>query len=359
MKEERERGLVRGSVLRWRSALVCAGVVLTACDVPTTAPRFQSRLLFPAEPAVLGVAELLPASVQVVGGSFRVQVAPVTLATRSVAALCGATCVVVPGLQVPKPSFTESSAVTLSLASDVAGATLSGGAIDIALTHGLEFDPLRPPGAVENGSIRVSARSAGREVAAVVIDDAFPRGATLRRTLPLTAVEVAGDVVVSVVLYSPAGGPVPSEWLLTDEALVRGTVTPLGLEASEVRVRVHEKPVSLAAVPVDVSGIDDGVIQRVHGGAARVTIDNPFAVTGTFELELRHSGVVVRRTVQLAANRSTTRIELSEAELQLLLGHALTMSLAGVVTAQDGEVAVRPGQEIRIGTSFELVLEIG
>jgi hypothetical protein len=356
MREQLAAGRSHGH--SWAAA-VCALLLLASCDVPTKPPKVQNRVLLPVASSAVAVQELLPPSVQLAGTSFRVQLAPATLATRSVAEMCGASCLALPDQPVPKPAFTDSSAVSLSLASDVVGATLSDGAIEVALTHGLEFDPVRPAGAEQNGWIRVSARSGGRVLGTLLIEDPFPPGATLRRTLPVQPGDVDGTVVVSVVLHSPAGAPVPAEWLRSEAAALTGTVTPLQLDAAEARVLVHEKGITVEQPGVDLSGIDAGLIRRVRGGAARITIDNPFAVTGAFELRLQRTGVDVRRTVQLGPNRQTTRIELSDAELHVLLGHALTLTLSGVVSAHNGEVVVRPGQEIGITTSFELVLEIG
>jgi hypothetical protein len=344
----------------WRKVALCTVVVLlAACDLPTKPPKLQSRLLLRTESMTVPVSDLLPSSVQVIDSSFHVSLAPATLVGHSLGAVCGSSCVAPPGVQVPKPAFTDSSDVQSSTTSDVVGATLTGGAIEIALTHGLSFDPLHPAGASEAGWIRLSARSGGRVIGTLLIQEPFPSGVTLHRTMPVLPGDVTGDVTVSAVLHSPAGSPVPSEWLRSDATLLAGTVTSLELAAAEARVRVSEQRLSVEGVAVDVTGIDASVIRRVRGGVARITIDNPFAVSGTLELRLERSGAAVQKTLQLMPDQRTIRLELSEAELHTLLGHLLTLSFDGVVAGTSGAVAVRPGQEIGITTSFELVLEIG
>src|SRR5215210_5680965 len=103
--------LWRGTAESWWSPAVCAALLLAACDLPTKPPKLQNRLLLGTETTVVPVTELLPAGVQVVGSTFRVQLASATLVGRSLAEMCGASCIAPPGVQVPKPAFTDSSEV--------------------------------------------------------------------------------------------------------------------------------------------------------------------------------------------------------------------------------------------------------
>jgi hypothetical protein len=357
------RGRIRAAA-GWRGAVLsatalCAVSLLPTCELATKPPKLQSRLIFPSASTSVAVTDLLPANVQVVGSNFRLTLAPATLVTRSLEEMCGAPCASLPWLSVPKPGFTDSIDVAVRLESDIVGATVTGGAIELALTHGLGFDLLHPIGATRTGSLRVSARSGSTVLGTLLIDEPFPHGETLHRTVALQPGDVSSDFILSIMLDSPVGSAIPLDSLVHNATAFGATMTLLHLDASEVRVRLHDKDFSTEQMAVDLSGIDHSVIRRLRGGAARITIDNPFAVTGTFELRLQHEGVEVRRTAQIVPGRNTSRIELSEAELQALLGHTVLLTLSGTVTAPDGYVAVRPTQHIGITTTVELVIEIG
>jgi hypothetical protein len=351
-------------VERWRSSVSCASAALCSilllanCEVATKPPKVESRLMFPSATATFAVTELLPSSVQVVGSNFRIQLPPATLTTRSLAEMCGALCPSLPWLNVPKPGFTDSIEVSLSLDSDLVGVTLTDGALALALTHGLGFDPLHPAGAERTGSLRVSARSGDHVIGTLLIDEPFPSGETLHRTVTLAPGDVTGELALSIMLDSPLGTKVPVDSLLRSNTAFQASMTQFQVDAAEVRVRLIEKPINTEQISVDLSGVEQNVIRRLRGGAARITVDNPFEVSGTFELRLQHSGIDVRRTAQIGPGRSTTRVELTDVELQALLGHSVTMTLSGTVNAAGPFVTVRPGQNIGITTTVELLVEI-
>jgi hypothetical protein len=345
-----------GSWSRTSSALL----LLAACDIPTVVPKLETKLLLPVEATAVGVAALLPSSVQVVDARFRFTTAATAMAPRSLGSMCGTPCVAVQGLTVAKPAFSDSGTAVLSLPVDVTGATLSGGALDIAVTHNLGFDVLRPSGATQQGTLRIIARNSGRVIGTTTIDEAFPSGTTLQRTLAVAPGDVTGDVVVSIVLQSPAGGSAAGDRVRIDtNASLSASLAPATIDASSARVLVQQKQVSIDDVAVDLSAIDDGTSRRVQAGTAVLTIDNPFAVAGTLDVRLVRPGFILTKPVPLAAGHNSARIPLNIDEIRALLGHTLTMSARGPVSSGSGAVSVQPGQKIGIATSIELQLELG
>jgi hypothetical protein len=133
-----------------RAAALLVALVTTACDFPTSLPRFETRIAMPLEETRLVVSELAPANVTVTPGSFQIDVSSAS-ASRSLAQMCGAPCTAVQGQQVPKPAFTDVFGVAAALPGDVVSATLLSGTARVTVAHTFAFDPLRPPGSTQNG----------------------------------------------------------------------------------------------------------------------------------------------------------------------------------------------------------------
>jgi hypothetical protein len=335
--------------------LLAVAAAVTACDFPTATPRFESRFIVPLESTQLGVAELLPEGVTVAGGAFRI-VVPATAAQRSLGQLCGAPCLLLNGQRVPKPAFADTFSLPIPLPGDVVGGMVTGGTANISVTHSLGFDPLRPAGSSTNGRLTLTLRSGGAVLGSATIDQAFPSGTQLTRSVSVAGA-VADDTELVVALTSPAGEAVT----INTSAAMSISVAATTVTASEARISVSDHPVTVQPVSLDLTGVDEGVRDRVRRGALVLAIANPFTVTGTLELRLQAvtSGADIRKPVPVGPGSTTQRVELTGSELKSLLGHAVVVTVTGPISQQSGPVTVRPDQALTLSPHLDLFLEIG
>jgi hypothetical protein len=335
-------------------AVVLAVLLPAACDIPTQLPRFEPRFVVPVEGTGLGVGDLLPASVTQTGTAFRVNIpgASTQLTLGDMCEPCRGAHLAV----VPKPAFTHGFSVTAALPQQVASAVVAAADVQVRVRHSLGFDPLQPTGRTENGTLTLTVTSGGRQLGTAVVTGPLPPGADLLRTISLAPGDIAGPLELLVVLVSPAGGPV----LINRDALFRVDVLPTAVTASEARVVVTGRQVSVRPFQVDLTGMDEELRGRVRSGALIMVMDNPFAVGGALQLRLRvQDGADIQRNVNVAAGRTSQRVELSQQEIRSLLGQWVNVSLTGPVSGTAGPVTVRPGTEITLEPRLELVLEIG
>jgi hypothetical protein len=338
-----------------RSAMLAAALLAAACEFPTATPRFESRFLVPLEATRMEVSELLPSGVVVAGNQFRVTVAAAA-AQRSLGEMCGSECTALQGQQAPKPAFTFAFDIAQALPADVQGAVISEGTATVTLSHSFDFDPLRPPGSAQNGTISITVRSGGETLGTATIDQTFPRITPITRTVQLAG-RVGGGIEVGIALVSPAGGTV----LINNSAPLSVSVAATVVSASEAQVVVNNRPVTVRPASLDLTGIDEGVRDRVRRGALVLEMANPFAVTGVMQLRLHAaaSGADIRRTVQVQPDRTTQRIDLTKEEIESLLGHTVTATVTGPVSAPGGTITVRPDQQLVLTPRLDVFLEFG
>jgi hypothetical protein len=305
----------------------------------------------PLEGTGISVTQLLPSSVTITGGSaFALSIAPVTFST-SLGDLCPA-CAAFNGQVVPKPAFTGTFSDALTLPPDVAGGTLTGGWVRFAATNGFSFDPLRPGGG-QTGTLTVRVLADGALIGSQVISGAqraWPAGSTLTDSV---AVAGAGTTFsVDVTISSPAGSPTA----INTNSGISVTATPVRLLLSDARVQVHDRQVSGQPVQLDLTGIDDFIVDRVEGGQLVFTITNGFAVGGSMTLTVAGATLPITKEVELPATDATVAIALTEAELESMLGRVVTVVVTGLVSAT-APVLVTPASAFDIAAL--LVLELG
>jgi hypothetical protein len=353
VRPPRPHGLRR---VRPAVALSACALILAACDIPTGLPRFESRWVVPLSTTRVGVAELLPAAVTVANGRFHVSVPPAS-GQRTLGEMCGTPCTTFQGLVVPKPAFSDSFDVTTTLPAGLVAATVETASVTVTVSHALGFDPIRPDGRTEDGRLDVTLWNDGRVVGSAVIDQPFPAGAPLTRTVDLAPGVMAGIIRARVAIVSPAGGPVA----LDNAAALTAHVIPVAMILTEADVAVEQRPIEAQPVQLDLTGVDEDLRERVRDGAIRLVLDNPFPLAGSLELRLRAaaSGADIVRAVQVSAGRTTHVIALSRDELRWLLGYEVAATLTGPVTASGPSVTVRPDQEVTITPRLDLVIEIG
>lgn len=353
--------MLRHHVLLRLAGLAVIGLVV-GCDFPTDLPRVRSRWVVPAEETRFGVDELLPGDVSVSPDSttFIVQFEPVGF-SQTLSELCGVACAAAHGLTVPKPPFTGNAASQVDFPPEVFSVTVVDGSALVAVTNGLNFDPIRPSAsAVGSVTMRISDDADGDVLSELVVsgaDTPFPPGSTMTRTLALSPTAVNGSLVATVVLASPLGDPVT----IDSAAVVSVLVTPGTIRVSSVAIDVSGESVALDPVDLDVGDIDEDLESRVLEGAFLLDVTNPFGVSADFDLSISWpTGTIDRAASITSAPTSQVRIDFTGAELQSFLGEpGVVLTGGAVVDASAGIVTVNPGQELVLKASMDLVIEVG
>ncbi len=347
---------------RAMSALSVVGLA-AACEVPTKAPIVDVRWIVPSQSTRIAVANLLPGNVTVAADTsgFLIAVSPATtVTTRTLAQDCPS-CVAANGQLAPKPAFTATVTMSTALPTDFSSATLASGSLQLVVTSGYNFDPLRPNpiAGAPNGFAVITISSAGAVIGKDSVNGAttaLAPGTALTRNIPLAGVLNGGSpVAVSIALTSPAGEQVR----IDASRSISVSATPLNLKVATATVAVANKSVSSTA-SIDLADVDSSIINRVQGGALLLTVVNPFTVTGTLTVRFVPSGgAPITKTIALAVGTTTPRIDFTQAELRGLLGHIVSVSYTGTVSSSGGSVSVSPRQAVVVTSRLQLDLEVG
>ncbi|MDT8341892.1 MAG: hypothetical protein RQ751_10300 [Longimicrobiales bacterium] len=332
------------------------------CDIPTDAPLLETRWVVPSDETRFGVAQLLPGDVRLAEDSttFLVDFDPVSF-SESLGNLCPA-CVPLNGLTAPKPPFARGFQTAVVLPADVRALELAGGRVEVILTNGLGFDPLRPaPEVYGTLTVTVTDASDGDVLGALPLDGrttALPPGSILSLSVPLAPGSVGGDLTTRVFVDSPLGDPVTID--VTEE--VRASAAALDVQVTAVAAEVGGRRVGLDPVQLDVADVDAEVRDRVTAGAFLLDVENPFGVGGDLTVTLSGGGLtpIVKPARVGPEARSTTRVDFTLDELRSILGRSGVV-LSGEVTvdAEAGVATLLPGQELRLAGKLDVTLEVG
>ena len=339
-----------------RMAAVAACLfALVACDIPTELPQWDTRWVIPAERTAFSVAELLPAGIALAeaGEFFEVPLGALTL-SRSLREICPE-CAPLAGLTVPKPPFTVTFGGDLQLPDELLSATLAEGAVQIRVSHDFPFDPLRPS-AAGRGYLVLSVTSGSTLLARDSLDGrttALPPGGTVERTLRLTPGQISAPLQVGITLHSPAGDPVRID---PDDRLT------LAVPAADVRlagavVRIDERTVRTPEIELELGQVDGAIADRVQEGALRLAIENPFDITGSFELRITTPSGEIVQPVEITPGESLVRVALTGDELRSMLGQdEVGIAIVGTVSSPSSGTELAPEEEIAITARLELVV---
>jgi len=342
--------------LRTRSAgafLLLAGV--SACDIPTSMPRWETTWITPSEETSVSVVELLPAGLSVNNdtSAFVLTIDPVNDAF-ALSEFCGGACPPVTAT-VPKPAFSGTVSTVAPIPAAIQSAEIEGGTIDIELVNGFDFDPLRPGVNADSGSISITIRSGNALVASAMVDggnQALPPGATLALELDFVPSTLTGDLSVELTLVSPAGDVTT----LNPNDALGITIQSDGVLVSEAVVALSGQSIEGVETELDLEDVD--LEDRINGGSIFLDIENPFGATGNLSLLFDFpSGADIVKPVALAAGSSTVQVDFTEAEIERLIGETTTMVISGTVNG--GNVTIQPDMEIVIGARLRLVVEVG
>lgn len=335
-------------------------LALAACDLPSSAPRWETTWNVPADSTKIGVGQLLPSGVTLSpsGNAFQVAITPVTV-TRQLGADCSQ-CAAANGTTVPKPAFTVNTSDTTALPSQLASATLVGDTLTLQVNNGFDFDPIRPAAGtygtltltVKNGTTTLGSRSVSGSTTAL------PAGAVTSFRVPLAGTVVGGPGVrVTLTVDSPAGDPV----MMNSNSTISATASVGTFSVSQAAVTVNSQSITSSAKSIDLTDVSSDVANRVQGGSVDLTITNPFGVAGPVTLRLTPAGVapVVKSFTLASGPSSTSRVDFTASELKSLLGQKVDMSLTGTVSAPSGTVTITPTQAVSVTTRLQMTLSTG
>ena len=336
-------------------------LALTAgCDIPTSAPNWETRWIVRAEDTTIPVGSFLPGQVtQIDATEFGISVNGGGI-TRSLGELCPA-CAAFNGMTVPKPAFTTTLRSDVPFPLNLDSLVLTGGTIQVRVVNNFGFDPIRPAASASaaRGQIAITIRNAGVVLGVHTIDGAatsFAPGTSRLETvtfdpagLPRT---IGGSVALEVMITSPAGDPVE---INTAEA-ISVDAADAAVRASAAMVRVLDRTVSAEPMTLDLSGLDADLTDRVRRGALLLDIENPFSIGGTMTATLTAPGVTLIRTLEVAPGASQVRLSFSGGELRSLFGPApVSLAVSGPLSGVPaGLVTVRPAQQLTAAGRLEL-----
>jgi hypothetical protein len=359
------RDLVSSAVPRSRrrtAALLSAIALLGGgCDIPTSAPNWETRWVVRAEDTSIPVASFLPGGVTETPTEFVISVSGGGIA-RSLGDLCSA-CAAVNGTVVPKPAFSTTLQSEVPFPVDLDSLTLTRGTIQVRVTNHFGFDPIRPSAAAgaARGQITITIRNGSTVLGVHTIDGAttaFGPGSTLLETvafspdgLPRT---IGGTVAFEVAITSPAGDPVA---INTSESMSM-EAADASIGASSAKVRVQDRTVVAEAMTLDLSGLEADLTDRVQRGSLMLDIENPFAVGGTLTATLSAPGVTLVRPLAVVPGTSQVKLAFTGAELRSLFGPSpVTLAVSGALSAVPaGPVVVQPAQRVTAQGRLELYL---
>jgi hypothetical protein len=348
--------------LRRGSLFLCLAC-LSACDLPTESPIFETRWTFPIEGTgtTIAVAELLPSSVTISGGEFQVAVDPFSF-VETLGGLCSI-CAEVNGLTVPKPQFQFAFSDVTSLPADVESVNLSTGSLTVRVTNNLGFDPIRP-GVGVTGTLTITVYDAtigGRQLDQVILDgtvDALPNGTAVDVPVSLAAGVVSSTIVAVVAVDSPLGDPV----LVDTGAQLNIGVTFGVIAATSATIDASGQVIAIDQVAMDVEKIDSDIVENIVSGAVVLDITNPFGVALNVTIDIGGPTIqTISKAVSITSDAtSQARLEYTSLELQTFLGQmGVTIGGSGTVDAGAGSAVVTPLQVAVIDTSVDAVVEIG
>ena len=331
---------------------------LAACAVPTEAPKYETDWNVPAKSTTISVNSFLPAGVTASAdnSAFQVTVSPSTsVITRSLGQDCAA-CAAANGLTVPKPAFTGGGTSNVALPSAVGGVTLVRDTLTVSITNGYNFDPIRPAGG-SNGYLVIRIVNGATTIGVDSIDGSsnvlLSQNTTVVRKIPLSGtITGANGLQITTTLNSPAGGPVTMNSAATFTA--SGSIGTLSVSSAQVSITNQSVPSTPTSL--DLSGVNS-IGKHVGAGTLLLTIMNPFNVSGTLTVNFAGGTMPVTKTVGLAAGTSTPSISLTQAEVQSLFGHNITVTISGVVNGSN--VVVRPGQVVSVTSRLQVAILVG
>lgn len=330
---------LRRTSLPW---LALTALVLAGCDLPTTAPKWNTTWILPIKDDTIRVAQFLPASVDTAGGAFITTIKRDSI-RQSLGQMCPG-CAPLNGTVDSVPAFTVQIGHTDSLASQVLSITPAGFSLSFRLDNNLGFDPLQPGVGKAGYIVTVITDSAGGVVGRDSIDGgslSFPSGTSLTRSISVGSTPIGGAVSVLATVNVPHGDPATID---TSKSFQVTTLTDT-VSLAGVTVQLTNQSITSDSVAIDWSGIDPSTTSKMQGAAIQLTLHNPFTASGADSIFFRQGGVdiIAPKVMTFPLGVTTQSIPVSQADIQTLTNAGKsTIQVVGAVSGTG------PGQSVTI-----------
>jgi len=321
-----------------RPLLVAALGFVAACDVPTSAPKWDTSWQVPVSEDSVTIGQLLPGGVTSTGVLFKVAVKRDSI-RASLATMC-ATCGVLHGTNAALPAIDYTLFVEDSMPQGVVQVTPAAASTYAYEIHnGLGFDPLRPSAGVF-GTLIVGLVDPDSNVIAVDTvrgqDIAAAPGSTVSRAMSMAAVPVGGPFQLAARVVIPGGSVVP----IDSGARVTVRTTQDSVALSSARVVVDSVSIVSLSKEVDLSGFLGEFESSIQSADVKITIQNPMSVGGAVQLNFLDDlggDILPPKTFVLAPGSSEQMIGLTQAGILDLLEYGtVNLRVTGVVAGTLG-----------------------
>ena len=362
----------KGAHMRQHVALVVlTTAALAACDVPTAVPNWDMTWNFPASSTTIPVASFLPNGISITpsGTAFQATMNAVFI-TRTLAQDCP---VCATGVAAPKPAYTASvTSSPVSLPANVTLATLLTDTVYVSIVNRYQFDPINPGGGAA-GSMTFVVSSGAATLGNLTISgptSTIPaNGATTTVKIPVTGTVSSAGVSVRVDVNSPQGGTITlsntANQQITYTARIGGSAQGPVI-ASSASVSLTNQAVRPS--PVEYK-IDFGSADKADSALVFLTLNNPFNVTGTLNVNFLGCGdgqghffdscptftTLVSRQVPIASGTTTVTLHFGTPGAKALL-NTKQISFGGNVS---GTTPITPSQVVSVSTRFQLTMHTG
>lgn len=342
-------------------------LALVACDVVSfisdPKPILEQTWNIPADTAKISVADLVPNGISIYStpgtsdsSAFQVAFSSVPPIARQVGQDC-LPCVPLNGTTAIKPAFVLASGSNTTLPTNVVSATLLGGQINVSVTNGLSFDPLRvktnAPASTDptqQGRMVIVVRSGSLVVGRDSLNGvttAFAPGAVINRQIALQTGNISSALAVDLTLTSPASD---NAVLINSNAALTATLAVPDFRVGMVRMNVVNKTMStIAGDSIPLGEFGKGITKHIVGGGFDVTITNPFNVTGGVSVGFGYApGQAITKTLNITSGIGVQQIvALTSTDLETLFDspNKIALSVSGSVNSS-GPIDVTPKQQI-------------
>lgn len=330
-------------------AVGSAAALLAGCDYPTSAPILEQRWIIEVEGTSMSITELLPTGVDTAGGNFTMNIDPVSN-NETLGNLC-ASCFD-SAVPVPVPAFNGPIIANQGLPTDVSGATVASGSMDITIQNDFDFDPLENGGTITVSLIDDQSGDTVGTVAWTGPTDMLPTGTSDTKTLVLAPGLIGANLTVATQVDCPGG----QNSTMNTADLMTVTATPSTLAASDVLVQIVNKSVTFGPEPMDTEDVPSDIVDKIVSGGIVLRVVNPFGITLSGTLDL---GTVSKALNVSGSASSTTTLSYTATELKSILGQSGINFQGTAVANASGPVAIAPTQELVLEPSIDFTVQIG
>lgn len=366
-----------------RAALLGLALGVAGCDIvdlaSSSAPIFEQTWNIPVPGTSISVATLIPPGVTIYNtpgvtpddsSAFLFDINNFAIVRR--AGDDCAPCNTLHGTNAVKPAFVLTGGNTQPVPQDVISGAVLGGTLTITVTNNLSFDPLfvrtGPPPQTQ-GYMTLVIRSGSLVFGRDSVNGAttpFPAGGQLTRTIALTTGTVTANFTIDITVNSPAGdhnefinanGTVNVAATLDDNAAPPQPT----LRVATVTMNVVNRSMASAtgdSLPLD--GLDESITDHVVGGELKMTITNPFGVTGNVNVNFGYApSLAVTKPLAMPAGVAQERsVTLDQGEIRNLLGKKVGLTIGGGVNSS-APITVTPKQFISVANRMQLIIHTG